>query len=64
LSPGGVLSNFDSGFRSAGVSPVILCAFTPPEPTGGTPALPNTRPVTMNGVIPAPPMSIVLKNVA
>jgi len=33
---------FGSGFGSAGVSPVILWAFTTREPTGGTPALPKT----------------------
>jgi hypothetical protein len=32
---------FMSGFGSAGVAPVILWAFMPREPTGGTPALPN-----------------------
>jgi hypothetical protein len=35
---------FRSAFGSAGVSPVILWAFSPRELTGGTPALPKTSP--------------------
>jgi hypothetical protein len=53
---------FGSGFGSAGVSPVILWAYTPREPTGGTPALPKTSPAAMKGVIPVPPIHIVKRN--
>jgi hypothetical protein len=53
---------FRSGFGSAGVSPVILSAFTPREPTGGTPALPKTSPPAMKGVIPVPPIRVVMRN--
>jgi hypothetical protein len=54
--------DFGSGFGSAGVSPVILWVFTPREPTGGTPALPKTRPAAMNAFILVTPIGIVVRN--
>ena len=53
---------FGSGLGSAGVPPVILWAFTPCEPTGGTPALPKTNHAAMTGIIPVPPIRVVVRN--
>jgi hypothetical protein len=44
--------SFGSGLSSAGVSPVILRAFTPRETTGGTPAPRKTCPAAMKCIIP------------
>jgi hypothetical protein len=48
-------------FGSAGVSSVLLCAFTPRKPTGGTPALPKTSPDELKCVVPSPPMRLVVR---
>jgi hypothetical protein len=53
---------FGSGFGSAGVSPVILGAFTPREPTGGTPALRKPSAAATKCIIHVPPKRTVARN--